>query len=125
MTPGGNKATPGGGIKSTPGGGATAGGPGMGQGEAELPATKARKLYQKAKDQYKLITEQGQGAGNLMQTLMDVTEALRIMNSIENPSKAIKKDKNGMMALKMQIDEDFSGVKENFGKKSKEAEAKA
>ena len=52
-----------------------------------------------------------------MQTLMDVTEALRIMNSIENPSKAVKKDKNGMMALKMQIDEDFSGVKSNFGNK--------
>ena len=60
MTPGGsNKMTPGGGVKSTPGSGATAGGPSMGQGEAELPATKARKLYQKAKDQYKLITEQG------------------------------------------------------------------
>ena len=58
-----------------------------------------------------------------MQTLMDVTEALRIMNSIENPSKAIKKDKNGMMALKMQIDEDFSGVKNNFGNKSNQAQA--
>lgn len=58
-----------------------------------------------------------------MQTLMDVTEALRIMNSIENPSKAVKKDKNGMMALKMQIDEDFSGVKSNFGNKSNPAQA--
>ena len=75
-------------------------------------------MYQKAKDQYELITEQGQGAGNLMQTLINVTEALRIMDSIENPSKAVKKDKNGMMALKMQIDEDFSGVKSNFGNKS-------
>lgn len=64
-TPGGKKATPGG-NKPTPGGanaggatagGATAGGPGMGSNEAENPATKARKMYQKAKDQYELITE--------------------------------------------------------------------
>jgi hypothetical protein len=53
-----------------------------------------------------------------MDTLMDITEAIKIMQSINNPSKAIKKDLNGMLALKIQIDEDFNGVKNNFGNKS-------
>lgn len=52
---------------------------------------------------------------------MDITDALKIMNAIENPSKAIKKDRNGMTALKMQIDEDFNGVKATFGDKSNKA----
>jgi hypothetical protein len=56
---------------------------------------------------------------------MDISEAIKILEQIKEPSKSIQKDLKRMVEWKKKIDENFNGIKENSkleGKNPKEEE---
>jgi hypothetical protein len=51
-----------------------------------------------------------------MSILMEISEAIEIMESIKEPSKTIQKDLKRMVAWKKEIDDNFNGMKETDSK---------